>query len=221
VPSWLVSLNGTGAQMMTSDNIAVLQQDIKRAVSGKGVGRPLIFKGGELDIKTPGFSPRDLSVNEMTEIAVARVCGVLGWAPMSLKQPDTGKTYSNLVEANKASWRDAVIPFLDLLSAQLSRIVRTMTVTAGDMTAGPNPELSVRFDVSQIEELAVDQKAVAERAVALYTAGIVSVNEARQILGMGEIEELDTTGEMAEDVAESSTDMPGNSTDSADPEELD
>ena len=199
VPSWLVSLNGTGAQMMTSDNISVLQQDIKRAVSGKGVGRPLIFKGGELDIKTPGFSPRDLSVNEMTEIAVARVCGVLGWAPMSLKQPDTGKTYSNLVEANKASWRDAVIPFLDLLSAQLSRIVRTLTVSYGDMTAGPNPELSVRFDVSQIEELAVDQKAVADRAVALYTSGIVSINEARQILGMGEIEEMDTPAEQAEE----------------------
>ena len=189
VPSWLVSLNGTGAQMMTSDNISVLQQDIKRAVSGKGVGRPLIFKGGELDIKTPGFSPKDLSVAEMTEIAVARVCGVLGWAPMSLKQPDTGKTYSNLVEANKASWRDAVIPFLDLLALQLSRLVRTMTVSYGDETAGPNPELSVRFDVSQIEELAVDQKAVAERAVALYNAGIVTVNEARQILGMGEMEE--------------------------------
>jgi len=125
----------------------------------------------------------------MTEIAVARVCGVLGWAPMSLKQPDTGKTYSNLVEANKASWRDAVIPFLDLLALQLSRLVRTMTISYGDETALPNPELSVRFDVSQIEELAVDQKAVAERAVALYNAGIVTVNEARQILGMGEMEE--------------------------------
>jgi HK97 family phage portal protein len=189
VPSWLVSLTGTGAQMMTSDQIGVMQSDIKRAVSGKGVGRPLIFKGGELDIKTPGFSPKDLSVAEMTEIAVARVCGVLGWAPMTLKQPDTGKTYSNLVEANKASWRDAVIPFLELLATQLTRLVRTMPIGYGGEVSRPDERLSVRFDVSQIEELATDQKTVAERAVMLLNAGIVTVNEARQILGMAEMEE--------------------------------
>jgi hypothetical protein len=202
VPSWLVSLTGTGAQMMTSDNIAVLQSDIKRAVSGKGVGRPLIFKGGELDIKTPGFSPKDLSVQEMTEIAVARVCGVLGWSPMSLKQPDTGKTYSNLIEANRASWRDAIIPFLELLSMQLTRLVRTLPTGYDGAIAQPDNMLTVRFDTSQIEELAADTKALSDRAVALYQSGLLSLNEARQIMGYAEIESMDTPAEAAEDAAE-------------------
>jgi hypothetical protein len=202
VPSWLVSLTGTGAQMMTSDNIAVLQSDIKRAVSGKGVGRPLIFKGGELDIKTPGFSPKDLSVQEMTEIAVARVCGVLGWSPMSLKQPDTGKTYSNLIEANRASWRDAIIPFLELLSMQLTRLVRTLPTGYDGAIAQPDNMLTVRFDTSQIEELAADTKALSDRAVALYQSGLLSLNEARQIMGYAEIESQDTPAEAAEDAAE-------------------
>jgi len=204
VPSWLVSLTGTGAQMMTSDNIAVLQSDIKRAVSGKGVGRPLIFKGGELDIKTPGFSPKDLSVQEMTEIAVARVCGVLGWSPMSLKQPDTGKTYSNLIEANRASWRDAIIPFMELLAMQLTRLVRTLPTGYDGAIAQPDSMLTVRFDTSQIEELAADTKALAERVAMLYQSDkpVITLNEARQIMGYAEIESMDTPDEAAEDAAE-------------------
>ena len=72
----------------------------------------------------------------------------------------------------------------------------------------PDSELSVRFDVSQIEELATDQKTVAERAVMLLNAGIVTVNEARQILGMAEIEQADTPAEAAEDQAEGETGQP-------------
>ena len=167
-----------------------------------------------MKIDTPGFSPKDLSVQELAEMAVARVCGVLGWAPMSLKQPDTGKTYSNLVEANKASFRDAVIPFLELVAAQLTQAVRTLPFGYGDLLARPDANLSVRFNLDQIEELAIDQKAIADRVIGLVNAGIISINEARADLGMEEQEELDTPAEQAEDMTEQPRDeMPGESED--------
>lgn len=186
VPSWIVSLKTL--QNLTDDQVAAVQGDLKRSMQGKAVGRPFVTNG-EIDIKSPGFSPKDLSVAEMADLATARVCGVLGWAPMSLKQPDTGKTYSNLIEANKASWRDAVIPFLDMLAGQLTRIVQTMAVTCNGETSQPDPELIVRFDTSQIEELAVDKQAVMARVVAGVNAGIMTIDEARADLELGPMTE--------------------------------
>ena len=187
VPSLIVSLKTLGN--LADDQLTQIQSDLARAVSGKAVGRPFVGTS-EMDIKSPGFSPKDLSVSEMADLATARICGVLGWAPMSIKQPDTGKTYSNLVEANKASWRDAVIPFLDLVAGELTRLVQTLPITCNGVTSQPDPELCVRFDTSQIEELSVDRKALMDIATAGVAAGIFTVNEARATLGLGEMEEV-------------------------------
>jgi phage portal protein BeeE len=180
--------------MLTPLQIAQMHLDINRAMSGKAVGRPAITKV-DVDISTPGFSPRELSVAEMTNMAVSRVCGVLGWAPMTLKQPDTGKTYSNLIEANKASWRDAILPFLEQIATALSKAVQTMPFRYGDELAQPDDTLCVRFDVSQIEELAADMDKMADRAVKLVNAGIYTVDEARNIMGLGEMAEEDKPDE--------------------------
>ena len=202
VPSWIVKILGTAGMMLTPGQISTMQQDLRRAISGKAVGRPAIMTG-EVDISTPGFSPEQLSVARMAEMAVCRVCGVLGWAPMSLKQPDTGKTYANLVEANKASWRDAVIPFLEQLSTGLTKAVRLNAFRYNDEFHDADPLLTVRFDVSQIEELAIDADKMAERAMRLWNngGGIISEDEARAIMGMGEREAEDMASE-AEDMAE-------------------
>lgn len=186
VPSWIVSVKN--AVPLNRDQVDQMQGDLKRSMQGKAVGRPFVTNG-EVDIKSPGFSPEQLSVASMADLATARVCGVLGWAPMSLKQPDTGKTYSNLIEANKASWRDAVIPFLDMIAGQLTRIVQTMSVTFDGETSQPDEELVVRFDTSQIEELAIDKKSVMDRVVAGVNAGIMTVDEARADLELGPMTE--------------------------------
>lgn len=190
VPSFIISLLGTSAQMINRDQIGVLKADIKRAMSGKSVGDPFVTKG-EMKVETPGFSPRDLSVADMAELAVSRVCGVLGWAPMTLKQPDTGKTYSNLIEANKASFRDAVMPFLELVASSLTGAVRKHSFAYDDMVAAPDPMLVVRFDTSQIEELAADLDKIADRITKLINGPtpVIKVNEARAMLGMGELED--------------------------------
>ena len=207
VPSWIIKMLGVGGMMLGQEQIAAMQDNLKRAMSGKAVGRPAIL-AGDVGIETPGFSPQQLSIAEMTEIAVARVCGALGWAPMTLKQPDTGKTYSNLIEANKASWRDAVMPFLEQLAASLTRAVRTLPFRYQDEFFAPDAELVVRFDTSQIEELATDLDKMADRAVKLLTAGIVTLEEARSIMGMGEREpEEDTPGTPeSEDAMDSESD---------------
>jgi phage portal protein BeeE len=190
VPSFIISLLGTGAQMLGQDQITTLKSDIKRAMSGKAVGDPFVTRG-DMKIETPGFSPQQLSVAELAVMAVARVCGILGWTPMSLKQPDTGKTYSNLIEANKASWRDAVIPFLELVAANLTRAVRTLPFGYGSEVMQPDDRLVVRFDTSQIEELAADQDKAADRVTKLLNAGIVTLDEARAMIGLGDMEESD------------------------------
>ena len=184
VPSLIVSLKTMGN--LTDDQLGQIKNDLNRAVSGKAVGRSFVGTS-EMDIKSPGFSPKDLSVAEMADLATARVCGVTGWSPMSLKQPDTGKTYSNLIESNKSSWRDAIIPFLDMVAGKLSELVQTLPITCKGQTSQPDAELCVRFDVSSIEELAGDKKVLMDWAVAGVNAGIITINEARADLGYGEM----------------------------------
>lgn len=187
VPAWVVTLLGLSAQMTDRTQMAVLQSDLARGFSGSKVGRGAIMKG-DMKIDTFGFSPEQLSVTGMLEMAVCRVCGVLGWAPMSLKQPDAGKTYSNLIEANKASWRDSVLPFLEMLAASLTKAIQAMPFAYGDMISPPRPDLCVRFDVSQIEELAADRAMLVDHATKLKAAGIASLNESRAIVELSEIE---------------------------------
>lgn len=188
VPSWIISLLGTASASISPEAITKLQSDFKRATSGQSVGRPFVHRG-EMDLKTPGFSPRELSVVELSEIAVCRICGVTGWAPMTLMQPDTGKTYSNLIEANRASWRGAVIPFLERVAACLTQAVRTLPFGYDGISSQPDRRLSVRFDTSQIEELAEDRGKLVDGATKLYDAGIATKNEARAMVGLGELED--------------------------------
>jgi HK97 family phage portal protein len=198
VPSMIIKILGNAGMMLNNSQIAQIQADFSRATSGRGVSRPAVTKG-DVDISTPGFSPEQLSVAEMTNMAVSRVCGVLGWAPMTLKQPDTGKTYSNLIEANKASWRDAILPFLEQIATALTKAVQTMPFRYGDELFRPDDTLAVRFDVSQIEELSADMNVMAERAVKLYTAGIITAKQACDIVSMDYEEKEDRPTEGGQD----------------------
>jgi len=85
--------------------------------------------------------------------------------------------------------------------------VRTLPTGYDGAIAQPDSMLSVRFDTSQIEELAADTKALAERVAMLYQSDkpVITLNEARQIMGYAEIESAeggDTPAEAAEDAAE-------------------
>ena len=59
VPSLIVSLKTLGN--LSDAQLSQVQADLARAVSGKAVGRPFVGTS-EMDIKSPGFSPKDLSV---------------------------------------------------------------------------------------------------------------------------------------------------------------
>lgn len=217
VPSFIVSVLGMAGMSMQENQISELKYQIRKASSGERLGDPVVA-GGEIKIDTPGFSPQQLTVAEMSQLAVARVCGVLGWAPMSLKQPDTGKTYSNLIEANKASWRDAVVPFTELIAAELTRHVRSHAFGDSGGVFAADPRLSVRFDVSQIEELAVDQDKMADRAVKLFNAGVFTLNEARGVMGLAEVEDGD---EMPGESESTTEDTPANEDETMDEEDSD
>jgi hypothetical protein len=96
-----------------------------------------------------------------------------------------------------------VIPFLDLVAGDLSRIVQTLPVACNGITSQPDSRLCVRFDTSQIEELSVDRKALMDIAAAGVGAGILTVNEARATLGLGEMEEPEGSAMDSESVQES------------------
>ena len=74
-----------------------------------------------------------------------------------------------------------------------------MSFSYNGNTAAADASLVVRFDMSQIEELAVDQEMVARRAVSLSAAGIVTINEARAMLGLADMPETDDDDDTTQD----------------------
>jgi hypothetical protein len=84
-----------------------------------------------------------------------------------------------------------------------------MSFTYNGTTFAADASLVARFDMSQIEELAVDQEMVARRAVSLSAAGIVTINEARAMLGLADMPESendDTQDEQDDDTTEDDDD---------------
>ena len=85
---------------MTSDEAENIAEVFGRRFGGENRGRPLVISGGEVDIKTLSFSPKDLEIGKLRYINEERISAVLG-VPAILAGLGSGlerATYSNAKE---------------------------------------------------------------------------------------------------------------------------
>jgi HK97 family phage portal protein len=76
----------------------------------KNAGRPLLLEGG-LDWKPLSLTPAELDFINTKNAAARDIALALGVPPMLLAIPGDN-TYSNYAEANRAFWRQTVIPLV-------------------------------------------------------------------------------------------------------------
>ena len=137
---------------------------------------------GKLGVIDISANADDALVLEQRIQAAQEICNVINF-PIQLIGLDSA-TYQNAKEAKKALWENVILPELCELRAGLNR---WLAPKFGD-------NIMLDFDVSQVDALQED-KLMRGKAIKEF-AGMVTINEARQMAGLQPVE---TIGEISGD----------------------
>jgi HK97 family phage portal protein len=159
-----------GAGTLTPQQFERLKTELEVAFQGStNAGRPMVLEGG-LDWKALSISPRDMDFIEAKHVAAREIALAFGVPPMLLGIPGDN-TYANMAEANKALWRQTIVPLVRRVADELSF---WLAPAFGGVT--------LEADFDQVEALAEDQ---ASKWARVGSAGFLSDEEKREMLGVG------------------------------------
>ncbi len=165
----LVYSNG---QQMTAEQFERLKSELEASFQGtRNAGRPLLLEGG-LDWKAMSLTPRDLDFMEAKHAAAREIALAIGVPPMLLGIPGDN-TYANYAEANRAFWRQTVLPLVQ-------RTARALTLW---LTPAYGHELRFSPDLDQVEALSPERDALWSR---LERTSFLSDAEKRAAVGYGD-----------------------------------
>lgn len=163
-----------GEGNLTEDQFDRLKNELEESFQGaKNAGRPLLLEGG-LDWKAMSLSPRDMDFFEARNGAAREIALAFGVPPQLLGIPGDN-TYSNFQEANRAFWRQTVLPLLRRTAQSFESWVQKLY----------GPELKLRFDEAAITALSVERDTMIQR---LISADFLTINEKRKALDYDPIE---------------------------------
>ncbi len=109
----LVYARPDGAHL-TDEQFTRLKEELEENFSGAlNAGRPLLLEGG-LDWKALSLSPKDMDFSQTRDSAAREIALAFGVPPLLLGLPGDN-TYANFQEANRAFWRQTVIPLVGRL----------------------------------------------------------------------------------------------------------
>ena len=160
-----------GAGTLTPQQFDRLKDELEAAFQGAAnAGRPMVLEGG-LDWKAIGISPRDMDFIEAKHVAAREIALCFGVPPMLLGIPGDN-TYANLAEANKALWRQTIVPLVRRVTDDLSM---WLSPAFGGVT--------LEADFDEVEALAEDQ---ASKWARVGSAAFLTDGEKRELLGVRE-----------------------------------
>ncbi|RUP11121.1 phage portal protein [Hyphomicrobium sp.] len=155
---------------MTDEQFTRLKSELETNFQGaRAAGRPLLLEGG-LDWKPLSLSPKDMDFIEAKNAAAREIALAIGVPPMLLGIPGDN-TYSNYQEAQRAFWRQTVLPLVNrtarALSSWLAPAFATSNAPSGRLrvaeSLGVNERLELKPDLDQIEALAPERDALWKR----------------------------------------------------------
>jgi HK97 family phage portal protein len=186
---------------MTEEQFTRLKGELETSFQGaRAAGRPLLLEGG-LDWKPLSLSPKDMDFIEAKNVAAREIALAIGVPPMLLGIPGDN-TYSNYQEAQRAFWRQTVLPLVNRTARALSSWLapafevgsalggRLESSFAPDDSASrsrPSGALELKPDLDQIEALSSERDALWKR---LEAASFLTDDEKRAAAGYGSLSAL-------------------------------
>ncbi|MBS7702510.1 phage portal protein [Chelatococcus asaccharovorans] len=170
-PSGALVYAGPQGTNLTDAQFERLKAELDDQFQGAAnAGRPLLLDGG-LDWKQLSLSPKDMDFIEAKAAAAREIALAFGVPPLMLGLPGDS-TYANFAEANRAFWRQAVIPL----------VKRTAQSVAQWLGPAYRPGLTLIPDLDGIEALSSEREALWRRVAA---ADFLDRDEKRAATGYG------------------------------------
>lgn len=170
----IISLSTEGT--LTDEQRTDLKKQIKSDYQGpENAMNPLILEGGLRPFRL-GFSPKDVEFDTTLISAMRRVCQVYKVPSELLGDPQT-KTYSNVEEAEKRLYYKATLPHLNMLRDELNAWLVPRFDDSG--------QVFLDYDTSDLDALSEDMEKVWERAGKAVERGIITRNQALDMMNYG------------------------------------
>ena len=170
-PSGAIIYNGTDGQgVLGQDQYSRLVEEIEMNHQGaRNAGRPMLLEGG-LDWKQMGFSPSDMEFQKTKESAAREIALAFGIPPLMLGLPGDN-THANYAEANRAFYRQTVLP----LAAKIH------TALSNWLAAYVGEPIEIKVDLDHLPALASERDALWKRVT---EADFLTDAEKRSMLGL-------------------------------------
>lgn len=173
-PSGALVYASSAGDNLTDDQFNRLKDELEEGYTGSTrAGRPMLLEGG-LDWKAMGYSPKDMDFLQAKNGAAREIALAFGVPPMLLGIPGDN-TYSNYQEANRAFWRQTVIPLANKTACDIGLWVQENF----------EEELSLTINTQNIDVLSVERENLWNR---LMQADFLTTNEKREAVGFAALE---------------------------------
>jgi HK97 family phage portal protein len=160
-----------GGATLTDAQFDRLKGELEANYQGAGnAGRPLLLEGG-IDWRPLSLSPKDMDFVEAKAAAAREIALAFGVPPLLLGLPGDS-THANYAEANRAFYRQTVIPLVKRTAESLSH---WLAPAFGET-------LRLEPDLDAIEALADERESLWRRVTA---AAFLSDDEKREAVGYG------------------------------------
>lgn len=165
----LVYEAGEGAAL-SGEQFDRLKAELEASFSGAGnAGRPMLLEGG-LKWQALSMTPADMDFVGLKAAAAREIALAFGVPSMLLGLPGDA-TYANYREANKALWRQAILPLATKILEAIAEGLR------------PNfPGLYLGIDLDQVSALSEDRERLWAQ---VSNADFLSMEEKRAMVGLG------------------------------------
>ena len=169
-PSGALVYAGPPGATLGTEQFERLKAELEASFQGAAnAGRPLLLEGG-LDWKPLSMTPKDMDFMEAKSSAAREIALAFGVPPLLLGLPGDN-TYANFAEANRAFWRQTVLPLVRRTSDSIAHWVSPLY--------GP---LRIEPDLDQIAALSAERDAMWTR---LESCSFLTMDEKRQAVGYG------------------------------------
>jgi HK97 family phage portal protein len=173
-PSGALVYSGPEGAVLSDSQFDRLKRELTDTYQGAvNAGRPLLLEGG-LDWKPMSLTPKDMDFLDAKNSAAREIALAFGVPPMLLGIPGDN-TYSNFQEANRALWRQTILPLASRVGASFAQ---WLSPQFGE-------GLRIVVDTDKIDALAVDRAALWDR---VSSAPFLTLNEKREATGYAPVE---------------------------------
>ena len=165
---------------LTESQRQQLLTDLNNRFSGAGnAGRPMLLEG-DFDWKEMGLTPKDMDFKALKNMAATDIALCFGVPSQLVGVPDS-QTYSNVAEARLALYEETIIPHLRKVASDLNEWLVSMF----------DERLRLEFDIDSIPALSERRRKIYENVTSAVREGIMTRNEAREIIGLQKVNGAD------------------------------